>query len=122
MKARSHLCLVAVATFAFLLCLTPYAFGQSESPQQLQVALQQPTQPSPSPSTEPSPSRQTPSDPNRTAEPGTNSPRSTSEYADDRNSFSWGSFIGGILLGGIIGYLVGRRPVTPAAVRRDRAA
>ena len=112
MTLRFRVCLVVIATGLFLQ-LAPTVSGNPSG--EIHIAMQQSTQSQgQSPST-------SPSDLNRTTQ---TEPGSGATTANDYNtsSFSWGSFLGGLALGAILGYVLARRPGSTVPIQRDRAA
>jgi hypothetical protein len=93
------------------------------------VAQQQPVSPPPSEVHPPQTPSETPSttegDPLRRDQKDSNTPPTTflpETYGREDRAVSWGSLIGGMILGGGIGYFIGRRSGNTNTARRDRAA
>jgi hypothetical protein len=116
MKYRFRLCLATLTIGFAVMYFAPAARAQQQE--------QQRATPSPSEVQPP----QTPSETPATGEQGyikqnqndSNTP-STLPETQPRATFSWGTLIFGFIIGGLVGYLIGRQPRTPEA-RRDRAA
>jgi len=119
MKSRFRLYVAAViGLFSWVPSVS--ALHQNSQPETIAM-VQASTPPSAQPS--PSPSGQTaPSDSNTTTQPDYNTQTTAIDRSDTARAFSWGSFLGGLVLGAIIGYILGRRPTATVDVRRDRAA
>jgi hypothetical protein len=116
MKYRLRFCL-AILTIAFAVAyFAPAARAQQQEQQRATPSpseVQPPQTPSETPSTgEQGYIRQNQNDSNTS---------STLPETQPRAMFSWGTLILGLIIGGLVGYLIGRQPRTPEA-RRDRAA
>lgn len=119
MHSNVRLYLVLLAIVIVITCSAAVALTQQ----------QQSTQPGPAPSEVTPP--QTPSETPVTGEQGytrqnqndsnTAPPIRAEAYAES-HVISWGSLIFGFLIGGAIGFLLGRRETPAVEVRRDRAA
>ena len=115
MRTRFRLCLAIVAIAVGLMYFAPTGFAQE----------QQRATPAPSEVNPP----QTPSETPSTGEQGYTKQKQNDSYTlpsvpetyAGRGAFSWGAFVFGLVIGGVIGYLIGRRP-RHADIRRDRAA
>jgi hypothetical protein len=123
MKSRFYLHLATLVALASLTLLAPTVSAHSQDLQRTEVALlQAPDTPAQSPQ-QPA-EQQPPSDQNSNRTPDYSSTNRTattdSPYTDSR--FSWGTLIVGLILGGAIGYFIGRNAARPVDVRRDRAA
>ena len=116
MRLRLSL-LLALVILAGLVYVVPSASAAYQLGAQPAVAmLQTPSQsPSPTSPTQPPPSGQSaPSDASNRAD------RTDTAYTN--NSWGWGSFLVGLVLGAILGYFMGHRPASTVDVRRDRVA
>ena len=122
MKFRFRL--YVTAAVIGLLSWVPSVSARYQNTETQAIAMvQAPSQTPPSAQPSPSPSGQTaPSDPNTTTQPDYNTQTTAIDRSDTTRAFSWGSFLGGVVLGAIIGYILGRRPTATVDVRRDRAA
>jgi len=118
MNRRFLLCLFIVATLAAIV-LVPSA-----------VAQEQPVSPPPSEVTPPQTPSETPSTTDQNGLRQNPSDRSTppptavlpEDYGRDSRATSWSFLVVGLVIGGGIGYFVGRRAGVVNPNRRDRAA
>ena len=115
MNSRIRFCLVLFVFVVAVFSFAPVVNAQ-EQPNRPPSDVTPPQTPSDTPTGE--------RDQLRSNQNGSNTPPTavTAErYAD--TTFSWGTLILGLILGGIIGYIIGRQPrATRPTVSRDRAA